>query len=81
MAGIVKKRPFQEALDDLMERYDIVDYAFVGRTIMGEVESCWVAGTGKDIVSDRERANMLHSEMERLQVDLIVRTTPNRVEG
>jgi len=73
-----KKKTFVSAFSDLMDRYNIVDWGFVGRKVDSEIDSFWEAGTGKDPVGDRERVNVLHSEMERLQFDMICRTTPKR---
>jgi len=72
------KRLLYKAFGDLMESYGIVDWAFVGRKVDGEIDSFWDAGTGKDAVGDLERTDVLHSEMERLQFDMLLRTTPKR---
>ena len=74
------KRTFGQALDDLMDSYGRVDYAVVAKTVDGHIDATWMAGTGNDPISDRERANVLHAEMERLQMDLMIRTMPSQVK-
>ncbi len=74
------RKAFIQALDDLMEAYGIADYAVVARTVTGDLDCTWVAGTGKDTISDRERSNVLYAEMARLQLDLLARTMPHEIE-
>lgn len=80
--GDVVKKPFADAFNDMMELYGVADFAFVGRKVDGEIDGFWVAGIGNDVIGDRERADVLYAEMNRLSVDMLVRTTPrNRSEA
>lgn len=80
MKDTKKKRAFGLALDDLMETYGMVDYAVVAKTVTGRIDATWIAGMGDDSISDRERADVLYSEMERLQMDILLRTMPSQVK-
>jgi len=78
MASTVKERSFPDAINDFLEGKEIVDFAFVGRRLNGELESLWVAGSGKDVVGDRERADYIAAELDRLKIDLLIRTLPHK---
>lgn len=68
-----KSPGFFKAVDDLMERFCVADYALVARGVDGEMRSNWIAGTGVDLISDRERAMVLHGELALLQHAIIGR--------
>ena len=76
MAKSLEKN-FIESLGDFMEAHKMADWAVVARAVDSTSHSSWVAGTGKDTISDRERTNFLHGEMARLQLDMLVRTMPS----
>ncbi len=68
--------PFFKALDNLMDNYGMVDYAFVAKAVDGQVRANWIAGTGEGVISDRERAGQLYFELGHLQHSLIKMTLP-----
>jgi hypothetical protein len=68
-----KAPTFFVALERLMETYDIADYAVVARAVDGETRSTWIAGIGTSVVSDRERAMVLHGELGMLQASILNR--------
>lgn len=70
------KKSFYQEFTDLVERHKFVDWAFVGRTVDSNMDSFWDAGTGKDVVADRERIDVLSAEMDRLRLSMLLRTTP-----
>jgi hypothetical protein len=75
-ADRVGKRDFYEAFKDLMNSYGFVDWAVACRKVDSNMDSFWEAGTGQNPISDRERANMLYAEMGRLQLSVMLCTTP-----
>lgn len=68
-----KSPGFFKAVDDLMERFQVADYALVARGVDGEMRSNWIAGTGDNVISDRERGMVLYGEMAMLQYSIIGR--------
>ena len=72
----IGKKDFYEAFKDLMNRYGFVDWAVACRKVDSTMDSFWEAGTGGNPISDRERANMLYAEMGRLQLSVMLCTTP-----
>lgn len=78
MASVIKeKKPFMKAFEELCDLYGIVDFAVVGREVDGTARKFWFAGSGKkeDMVGDFERISILVAELERLKIDMIVRST------
>lgn len=72
----LKESGFFKAMDDLMERFAVADYAVVARGVDGEMRSNWIAGTGESVISDRERGMVLYGELALLQLSIL-----NRVVG
>lgn len=68
-----KSPGFFGAIDDLMERFHVADYAVVARGVDGEMRSNWIAGTGESIISDRERGMVLYGELALLQASILDR--------
>ncbi len=74
MAKESNKSPgFFKAIDDVMERFSVADYAVVARGVDGEMRSNWIAGTGDNIISDRERGMVLYGELALLQASILDR--------
>lgn len=74
MAAESNKSPgFFKAIDDLMERFSVADYAVVARGVDGEMRSNWIAGTGDSLISDRERGMVLYGELALLQASILDR--------
>lgn len=67
-----KRRPsLFPALEAVLDTYGVVDYAFVGRSVDGEIHATWFAGIGDSIISDRERQGNLYFELEHLQAHIL----------
>jgi len=79
--AVVGTQPFHEAFTNLMERYGYVDWAVVVRKVDSDMDAFWEAGTGKSVVGDRERADVLYAEIGRLQATIIAATTPKQVDS
>lgn len=62
---------FETAIEALCQRYGYADWAVVARKADSSVKGWWVAGDGKNIVKDRERALLLHGEVAVLQDTII----------
>jgi len=77
----LKESKFFTALDTLMEKYDVADYAVVARGVDGEMRSNWIAGTGESVISDRERGMVLYGEMALLQHSILNRITGFAPQG
>lgn len=73
MAESNKSPGFFKAMDDVMERFSVADYAIVARGVDGEMRSNWIAGTGDNIISDRERGMVLYGELALLQASILDR--------
>lgn len=69
----LKESAFFKAIDDLMDKYRIADYAVVARGVDGEMRSNWIAGVGDNIISDRERGMVLYGELALLQASILDR--------
>lgn len=69
----MKESHFFKAVDDLMEKFNVADYAVVARTVDGEMRSNWIAGTGDSLISDRERGMVLYGELALLQASILDR--------
>lgn len=69
----LKESAFFNAIDTLMEKHNVADYAVVARGVDGEMRSNWIAGTGDSIISDRERGMVLYGELALLQASILER--------
>ncbi len=66
-----KSKNIIEAIDDLMESYGMADYAFYCRAVDGVAFGNWTCGTGDDPMGDRERTDILCTELERLRFSIL----------
>lgn len=80
MAGTIIKT-FDEKFADFMKYHKIKDYAFVGIEDNNDIIGLWLAGEGKNIAVDRKQADILVSEMERLRLDLLIRTSSSSLQA
>lgn len=71
-----KKQNFIQRFLSLMEEYDIVDFAFVGKKLTGEANAFWEAVTEEDPMSNYERTGLLHYELSKLALTMVARAIP-----
>jgi hypothetical protein len=71
------KKPFEQAVADLMKVYGFVDYAVVCRAVDREMVSFWNAGANKSALDDRERINNLKAEVDILSFTLLLKNIPH----